>query len=101
MPPETQLLRAENSRRSYRTQDARAGSPYVIVAVRPIDGSVDGFNVILATANPSLMKRLGAIEGSSFAPVRSHKQKRHPFGCRFLCCKARALVRPQAFAGLI
>lgn len=56
--PETRLLGADNIKRYYRPQDAHAGSPYVIVAAWPIGGAVDGFNVVLTTANPSLLKRL-------------------------------------------
>ena len=58
--PETRLLSADNIKRYYRPQDAHAGSPYVIVAAWPIGGAVDGFNVVLTTADPSLLKRLSS-----------------------------------------
>jgi hypothetical protein len=56
--PETRLLGTENIKRYYRPQDTHADSPYVIVVAWPIGGGVDGFNVVLTTANPSLLKRL-------------------------------------------
>jgi hypothetical protein len=58
--PETRLLPAESIKRYYRPQDAHAESPYVVVAAWPIGGDVDGFNVVLTTANPSLLKRLSS-----------------------------------------
>jgi hypothetical protein len=58
--PETRLLNAENIKRYYRPQDAHPGSPYVIVAVWPVGGGVDGFNVVLTTVNPSLLRRLSS-----------------------------------------
>jgi len=47
-------------KRYYYPQDAHAGSPYVIVTAWPIGGTVDGFNIVLTTANPSLLKRLSS-----------------------------------------
>ncbi len=58
--PETRLLPTESIKRYYRPQDAHAESPYVIVAAWPIGGAVEGFNVVLTTANPSLLKRLSS-----------------------------------------
>ncbi len=58
--PETRLLPTESVKRYYRPQDAHAESPYVIVAAWPIGGAVEGFNVVLTTANPSLLKRLSS-----------------------------------------
>ena len=58
--PETRLLPTESIKRYYRPQDAHADSPYVIVAAWPIGGAVEGFNVVLTTANPSLLKRLSS-----------------------------------------
>jgi hypothetical protein len=56
--PETRLLPAENIRGYFRPQDAGPESPYVIVVAWPIGGKVEGFNVVLTTVNPSLLKRL-------------------------------------------
>lgn len=55
--PETRLLGADNIKRYYRPQDAHTDSPYVIVVAWPIGGGVDGFNVVLTTVNPSLLRR--------------------------------------------
>ena len=56
--PETRLLPAENIRGYFRSQDAGPESSYVIVVAWPVGGRVEGFNVVLTTVNPSLLKRL-------------------------------------------
>jgi hypothetical protein len=53
-----EVARHRNIKRYHRLKDAHANSPYVIVVAWPIGGGVDGFNVMLTTANPSLPKRL-------------------------------------------
>jgi hypothetical protein len=55
--PETRLLPATGLRTYYRPSHPGAESR-VMMAVWPISGSVEGFNVVLTTANPSLAMRL-------------------------------------------
>src|SRR5262249_20534411 len=58
--PETRLLPEQNHRTYYRPRDKHPAAQ-VIVAVWPIKGGiVEGFNVVLTTSNPSLLKQIAA-----------------------------------------
>ena len=57
--PESRLLSPANMK-TYRRTDRTQPEPRVLVAVWPIGGAVEGFHVVVTTANPSLWKLLSS-----------------------------------------
>ena len=55
--PESRLLSPTNLK-TYRRTDRSRREPRVLVAVWPVGSAVEGFHVVLTTANPSLWKLL-------------------------------------------
>ncbi|MGE9010517.1 hypothetical protein ACO2JO_18170 [Leptospira interrogans] len=56
--PESRLLTSSNLK-SYRRSEPSKQEPEIVIAVWPIGGGiVEGFNVVLTTQNPSLLRRL-------------------------------------------